>query len=501
MKDILIGLAVVLAVVAVSCDKVPLTSPTGSSITLSIDKSIVPVGGQAQVTAVVIESAGTPVQNGTLVTFSTTMGSVSPAEAETVNGRAVATYIAPSVSGSAKINAYSGAASTGSGNVSSGGVTVLVGAAAVGSVSLNVVPSGVPQNGGSVSVVASVLDSAGNPLPSVGVTFTTDQGTLGASTVLTDSAGNATTTLTTSRAAKITAAVGDKKGEFTIGVILAPTVTVGNCTASPTASLPVTCTITPTVLTGGSPISNVTVNWGDGTPEVNLGTVTGATPASHVYTRGDTYTVTARATDTAGQTGVGTASVVVVRTIPTILIEVTTPSTGSASVGASVVFRVTPPSGSGGVATTGVTVDFGDGTTRNLGAITAPTSVTKVYSSEGAFTASATVTDAAGTRNTSSTAILITRAANPTITFTQDSSTTPPAVVGTNESFTVSAQAGSGLTIRSVAVVLVRTGETLYSQSGGGGTFATDKVQAGDVLRATATDSAGNTATFDRVVQ
>ena len=61
--------AVMTVVAVMACDSVPLTSPTGSTISLSIDRNILPIGGQATVRAVVTESAGTPVHNGTVVTF------------------------------------------------------------------------------------------------------------------------------------------------------------------------------------------------------------------------------------------------------------------------------------------------------------------------------------------------------------------------------------------------------------------------------------------------
>lgn len=321
-RSFAVAFAVIAAVVAVSCDKVPLTSPTGSTITLSVDKAIVPVGGQAQITAVVIESAGTAVQNGTLVTFSTTMGSVSPIAVETINGRAVTTYIAPSISGSAKINAYSGAASTGSGNSSSGGVSVLVGSAAVGSVSMNVVPSNVPQNGGTVSVNALVLDSSGNPLPSVAVLFTTDQGTLASGSVFTDSNGNAATTLNTNRVTKVTATVGDKKAEFTVNVVTAPTITIQATTTTPLAGQPVSFLLTPTTVATANPIASVLVDYGDGQTQT-LGGITGPTGLNHVYANTGGYTVTATARDINNQVGVSSVAIVVTRAaLPTISMTV-----------------------------------------------------------------------------------------------------------------------------------------------------------------------------------
>src|SRR5690554_4663246 len=84
--------AVASVIVVVACDTVPLTSPTGSTITLSIDQSVLPLEGQATVTAVLTESSGTAVHNGTVVTFQPSIGRVDPVEAKTVNGVATATF-------------------------------------------------------------------------------------------------------------------------------------------------------------------------------------------------------------------------------------------------------------------------------------------------------------------------------------------------------------------------------------------------------------------------
>src|ERR671912_217681 len=88
----LVALATVVVVVA--CDTMPLTSPTGSTISLSIDRSILPLEGQATVRAVVTESAGTAVHNGTVVTFQPSIGRTDPVEAQTINGVATVNFLA-----------------------------------------------------------------------------------------------------------------------------------------------------------------------------------------------------------------------------------------------------------------------------------------------------------------------------------------------------------------------------------------------------------------------
>ena len=95
---------------AISCDKVPLLAPTNSTVTIDAGSRVVPTGGTTEVTAIVIESSGTPVQNGTLVRFTTTLGRLDPVEAQTRNGIAVTTFFAGNDSGIAEVHATSGGA-------------------------------------------------------------------------------------------------------------------------------------------------------------------------------------------------------------------------------------------------------------------------------------------------------------------------------------------------------------------------------------------------------
>lgn len=519
VRTFTVAFAVIAAVVAVSCDRVPLTSPTGSTIQLSTSTSIVPIDGSAEITATVIESAGTAVQNGTTVVFRADLGRMDPPESQTVNGRAVSRFFASGLSGVAKINAYSGAAATGgtaptnsSAPAPSSALTLLVGGAAASRISVRAEPPNIPQTGGTIQIFASVADVNGSPVNGAPVAFTITNGTggsagsgvLGSPSTQTNASGVAQTSLTTNQTTTVTATVVTANvvtgavttANVVITALAAPTVAISGCTAAQSVGVAVNCTITPTVSTGGAPIQNLTVNWGDGSGERPLGG-TSATSASKIYSTAGTYTMTAAATDLNSQRGTASIAFVVNRVLPTITIV--GPTTGTGSVGVPVVFTVTPaPTPPQPI--TNVTVDFGDGTSRNLGVISSATTIAKAYSSEGTYTATATVTDQSGQRGNGTTQVVIGRGSNPTITFTQSGTAPPAAVIGTNESFSISANVSSGLAVRSIVVVLVRTGDTLYNQSGGG-TFATNNVQAGDVLRATVTDSAGSSSTFDLIVQ
>src|SRR5207253_10219155 len=67
--------------------------------------------GTTGTTSTTNAGAGTPVQNGTLVSFTTTIGRIEPSEARTSNGQVHVRFIAGTQSGTATITAFSGGAS------------------------------------------------------------------------------------------------------------------------------------------------------------------------------------------------------------------------------------------------------------------------------------------------------------------------------------------------------------------------------------------------------
>jgi len=340
-----VAVASVLAVIA--CDTVPLTSPTGSTISLSIDRNILPLNGQATVRAVVTESGGTAVHNGTMVTFQPSIGTTNPVEAPTVNGIATTTFIAGSISGTGFIHAFSGPARTGSGNSSSGGVEVRIGAAAAGGMSVSASPSSVSQSGGTVTVSALVMDGSNNPLPGVSVLFSTTAGSLSSSTAISDSSGVARVTLTTTQTARVTATAGTANGSVDVGVSAAPVVTLEVPTTG-VVGVPVAMSISPQGGSSGntSPrqLANVVVNFGDGQAQT-FTNITGTTGFTHTYDRPNGYTVSATATDVAGNTGNTSKPIVISRSQPTVTV---TPSDSTPQVNQSIGFTVAAQPGTNG---------------------------------------------------------------------------------------------------------------------------------------------------------
>ncbi len=364
-----------------ACDKVPLMAPTETTITLFANTASLPINGTAEITATVIESAGTPVQNGTVVTFFTSLGTLEPAEARTNNGKATVRLNAGTQSGTATIRAASGANST-----KDPQLAIAIGGAAAGRVEVFASPSSLPSGGGTSALTAIVYDTGGNRLSNVQVSFSTDNGTVSPTTALTNGNGEATATLASTGAAKVTATVasgGTSAITATVDVRLrsAPDVSITVGTTTPTEGQPVSFTFSVKPGTSGAAVRTAVADFGDGGTQ-SLG-INGNTTASHTYRDSGTYTVTATATDVAGETTVVTTSVVV-RNQPTIAVTITAPSSPTAGNPAQFTASATAPSGS--------TIDryewnFGDGSVRTT---TGP-STTYIYSAAGRYTVSVRV--------------------------------------------------------------------------------------------------------------
>jgi hypothetical protein len=312
------------------------------------------------------------------------------------------TFLAGSISGSTKINAYSGGASTGSGNNSSGGVTVLIGAAAAKSLAVSATPSSVSQSGGTVTVAALVMDESGNPLPGVNVIFSADVGQVAPTAALSDATGVARAQLTTTQTSKVTATAGTATNNVTVTVSSAPTVTIeAPSPASPIAGQPVTFAVTTTSGTTAAPrqIQTLDVNFGDGTSETRSN-VTGSAAFSHTYAHEGGYTITARAVDVGGNTGLASRGIVVgFAPLPSVTVSA---SKTNPAVNEVITVTVNATAGTGGAPIRSVTVRTNDGTVLYTSSSGGSQQFPVSFSSSGARTIIATTTDAAGQSASSS---------------------------------------------------------------------------------------------------
>ncbi len=421
---------VAVALLAAACEKVPLLAPSGSTITLTASATALPTNGTTQIVAQVVEPSGTAPHSGTQVTFTTTLGTIQPANVETdANGQAIATFRAGPANGTATITAISGGVSA-SGNAA---VKILVGTAAVGSVRLGANPTILPPNGGTTSLVAQVFDINGNPLVAAPVFFTTSAGTLDQFVVNTDQSGVATARLTTANQATVTASVGAQGGStttppttggggttpttpttpatptsgqssatITVAIGGAPTILITPPQTPPGAGLPAAYTFAVTAATtNGCLVRSLTVNWGDGQVQ-DLGAVTGSAVVQHAYAIAGSYTIKATVTDSCGFTQTVSSGVsVTVTTNPTIII---TPSVPTGSKTATFTIQVTPPTG---VGIQDAIINFGDGVTSDLGGVTGTITVQHTYPNiaNQTYTVTVTVTDTLGRTTTGQTTV------------------------------------------------------------------------------------------------
>jgi hypothetical protein len=310
-----------LAVTAIACQRVALLAPSGSTITLTTLATTLPLSGTTNIIAQVIEPAGTPPQRGTLVTFTTSLGTIEPVEAETdAGGRVKVTFKAGTLSGIATISALSGGVTTGT----TGAIKIAVGAAGVTGIAVTAVPATIP-SGSQSTITATASDPGGNLIADVPVTFSTDNGSVNPAVVNTDASGRASTKLTTSKTAKVTATAGvasSTTSGTTTTAVPAPTASVTvtveplpvaaiSASSNPQVGTATTFTITATPGMGSTAgIQSTTVTFGDG-ESANLGMASGtALQVQHVYASPGPKTATVNVTDTNG--GQASASTVVV---------------------------------------------------------------------------------------------------------------------------------------------------------------------------------------------
>jgi hypothetical protein len=195
---------------AAACDEGTPVSPTGAILRISASPTQISTTGTSTISIQALRSNGNPVNPGTEIRLSTTIGRIDPVVYTDDDGVARAQLKATGRAGTATVTAHSGA-------VEPVTVEITVGTPAA-AIRLTVTPSSVPETGGTVSLLALVRDEQGQPLPGVSVNFSSDAGTLesGGEFVETDESGTARDQLTVT--ALDLQAVGDDSFEVTAEV-------------------------------------------------------------------------------------------------------------------------------------------------------------------------------------------------------------------------------------------------------------------------------------------
>lgn len=313
---------------ALGCDKATPVAPENSILAISANPQRISLRGSSTITIIGRKPDGQPLNPGTEIRLTATLGSIDSIVTTGSNGQATATFRNDGRQGTATITATTGSATGGGGGTGTGGETgggstsgtlratidVQVGEAAK-SIILQPTPTTIPEIGGTVQLLAIVRDASGQPLPNQGVNFTTDVGQLNSrgTIVQTDANGQARDRLVITE--------GDLAGN--VSAISVSAQTPGSDGALTTASFSIR-------VQGGRPIASfdfvkvnareyqftdsstggvgaLTYSWDfdDGTAVVRE-----ANPR-HNFNADATYTVVLTVTDTAGQSDTATAVVAV----------------------------------------------------------------------------------------------------------------------------------------------------------------------------------------------
>ncbi len=190
---------VFVGLVFASCGQAILSAPDGTTLQIFVNPSFIDLNGdKAVVSVLAVEKAGTPVPDGTVIQFFTTLGKIDE-QAKTNDGVARVNLISDARNGTAVVTATSGAVSVKSDSV-------VIGAPRVSLVKTQAIDPTIDlrQGRSTASIAARVLDDKGNPIPGIIVRFTvtnnpaTDR-LLDGSDRTTNNNGDATNRVQTSR--------------------------------------------------------------------------------------------------------------------------------------------------------------------------------------------------------------------------------------------------------------------------------------------------------------
>lgn len=402
------GLATVRAQADAAAGETMVTFIAGAPVTLTVtaQPAVLVADGTSTstLTARLVDAFGNPTP-GQLISFTTSLGQVTPVTATTTaSGVVTATLHATTTTGTAVVTAYSG--------VSAQTTTVNLIAGAPFTMTLAAQPASLTADGVSTSTLTVyVADQQENPTPNQVVSFATTLGAITPLTATLNANGVATATFTaglTVGSAPITATVGNLQATTALTLLDRPISGLTASSSNPTDLSAVTF-FTATI-TGGSQVS-YTWSFGDGT------TGNGATP-SHTYADIGLYTAVVTATNPRGVM-TATTQVQVLAVPITGLLAV---NNGPLLLGETTRFTATITAGSHVT----YTWAFGDGM---LGAGAMPT---HTYGASGFYTAIVTATNARGVM-TATTEVQIdapptaTPTSTPTPTETATATATPTA--------------------------------------------------------------------------
>ena len=199
-----------------TCKKVPFYAGEGATLIISADRTTLNIGGdRTRITVVGFSSEGAALHDHTKVIFSATLGKVEPPEIELMGGSAVVEFISGDRSGVAEIKARSG-------NITAepDPLQIIIGSAALETLSISANPSRFGPGGGRCHIRAYAFDVNGNLLAGIPLVLSTTSGTFetGSSVYITDAQGLVQDFLHLTETAAVKVESGDKSAEVEITV-------------------------------------------------------------------------------------------------------------------------------------------------------------------------------------------------------------------------------------------------------------------------------------------
>lgn len=272
-------------------NKDTLLAPTDSFISLRSDASFVATNTTTTISIELKKLDGTPAPDGTEVVVQATAGELDQQKVRMRNGSASVQYRSGTATGTARITASSGAITA--------ELSLRVGSAPPGSVTVLTTPLVLPSGGGDAEVLATVSASNGALVAGAPVTFTTSAGTLTTSEVVTNDRGEARTTLRTSTTATVRAAVLGLEAITSIRVRLDVTVRIAATPSEPTAGESTTLSVTLASSDSSATRGRLRFLFGDGQVR-DMGNVAGSATTAYTWAKEGGYNVSAEFTDSDG---------------------------------------------------------------------------------------------------------------------------------------------------------------------------------------------------------
>ncbi len=174
-----------------ACEEGTPVSPEDAILRISAQPTRIGTDGSATITIIVLRSTGNPVNPGTEVRLSTSLGTIEPVVLTDDDGVAHGSLRGDGRSGTATVRAFSGA-------VDPVTIDVILVDPDAGSIRLQATPTSITEAGGEIELVALVRDGDSEPFADAEVNFFSSVGTLESQgrTVVTDEDGLASDTLT-----------------------------------------------------------------------------------------------------------------------------------------------------------------------------------------------------------------------------------------------------------------------------------------------------------------